>query len=264
MEFNGRFITKYTDGHQTAESRTWTLADMIQAVQDGATGMIHVEWYTIFGRRYKASALSVGPEHGTPREQDGALVVPTHFRRIYLGEPHREGDPDDLVAVDVIIDQADVEYVSLLQKREPDEATAVALSVIEEFAAHGFASHVLRDVIERKVREALNQRRFIAVFSDGGLITSIRVSRDLRELVLYVRTECDERFDSQTDDARIFDTDGDEVYVLPSPGELDAENLGEYYCPRCKKVERVKVAQTVFCTNCLDDMERLDKRTINH
>ena len=261
MEFNGRLITEYTDGHQTAESRTWTLDDVIQAVQGGATGMIHVEWYTIAGRRYKASALMVGPEHGTPRQQDGALVVPTHFRRMYLGEPYRRGDPDDVVAVDVVIDPHDVEYVSLLQKREPDEATAVALSVIEEFQAHGFASHVLRDVIERKVREALNQRRFIAVFSDGGLITSVRVSRDFRELILYVRTECDERFDSQTDDARIFDTDGDEVYVLPTPGELEAESLGEYYCPQCKVVERVKIEKTVFCTNCLGDMERLDKNT---
>ncbi len=264
MEFDGRFITEYTDGHQTAEAHTWTLDEVIQAVQDGATGMIHVEWYTISGRRYKASALSVGAEHGTPREQDGSLVVSTQFRRMYLGEPHRKGDPDDLVAVDVIIDPVDIEYVSLREKREPDEATAVALSVIEEFEAHGFASHVLREVIERKVREALNQRRFIAVFSDGGLITSVCVSRDLRELILYVRAACDERCDSQTDDARIFDTDGDEVYVLPSPGELDAENLGEYYCTRCKKVERVKVAQTVFCTHCLGGMERLDKRTTNH
>jgi hypothetical protein len=137
----------------------------------------------------------------------------------------------------------------------------VAVAVLKEFQAHAYASGVLRDAIERKVREALNQRRFVAVFSDGGLITSIRVSRDLRELVLYVRAECDERFDSQTDDARIFDTVGGEVYVFPTPGELETESLGEYYCPRCQKVERVKVETTVFCTDCLGDMERLDKNT---
>ncbi|MFD1676101.1 hypothetical protein [Alicyclobacillus fodiniaquatilis] len=103
----------------------------------------------------------------------------------------------------------------------------------------------------------MNQQNqlFVAVFADGGIITTVSLGSNLKSLVLNMMTQCDERFDSQTDDARIFDAAGNEVYVFPTPGDL---GLGVYFCPECaEKTERVEVQEHVFCA-CGNEMERLD------
>ena len=108
------------------------------------------------------------------------------------------------------------------------------------------------------------QPLFIAVFASEGLITSVKTGSDLKALILYMQQECgDERFDPETDDARIFDADGDEVYVFPSPGELAKEGMGVYYCSHCQFSQRVHVDDPVRCETCEDDMERLDTLGVN-
>ncbi|MHB1685401.1 MAG: hypothetical protein ACYCYO_21765 [Bacilli bacterium] len=193
--FTGRLITERESGEQTAAQKEWTLEEIIAATQHGDSGIVSLSWYTIAGKRYKASSLSIGggsDGYGIPRGQDGKLIVPTHFRRERLAEPFSDaGDPLELVAVEVEIDPTDIEYVTVIHYEDDTED---------------------QPIVQRPL--------FIAVFADGGLITTVKTGYDLRTLILYMQHECDERFDSQTDDARIFDQDGDEVYVFPSPGEL--------------------------------------------
>ena len=237
--FKGRLITEQESGEQTAEQKEWTLDEIIQATRNGDTGMISLRWYTIAGMRYMASALSIGGDsigYGIPRERNGKVVLPTHFRREHLTEPFfSAGKPMEPVAVEVEINPLDIDYVSILHKATTGDET----------------------------QPSVHQPLFIAVFASEGLITAVKTSPDLRALILYMQNECDERFDSQTDDARIFDRDGDEVYVFPSPGELAEENMGVYVCSRCQFSQRVHVDARVDCERCSGDMERLDTLGVN-
>ena len=237
--FKGRLVTEQTTGEQTATEKSWALDEIIQATRSGDTGMISLRGYMIGGMRYVASALSIGGDsngYGIPQEHAGAIVVMTHFRREVLANPFaNHGDPMDLIGVLVEIDPTDIEYVSILHKVTTDDETL----------------------------PSAQRPLFIAVFTDGGLITTVKTGPDLRALILYMQHECDERFDPETDDARIFDADGDEVYVFPSPGELAEENMGVYYCQMCQISERVRVDDQVRCETCEGDMERLDTLEVN-
>lgn len=104
------------------------------------------------------------------------------------------------------------------------------------------------------------EKLFIAVFADGGLISVVRTGTSLRALVLYMQHACnDERFDPETDDARIFDELGEEVFVLPSPGELEEHGQGVYLCPKCAdKTERISLPNQPTCLVCDTPLERLD------
>lgn len=117
-KFNGRLIVETNSGEQTTTPKQWTLTEIGQAIKlEGATGMIHTNWYTIAGRKYSATALSIGAGHGLPHEINGKIVVNTRFRRELLGDPYRAaGDLSDLVVVDVVIDPEDVAYVSIVKK----------------------------------------------------------------------------------------------------------------------------------------------------
>jgi|GEM_PF-3851518 len=237
--FTGRLITEQESGEQTATEKKWTLDEIIQATQNGDTGMISLSWYTIGGMRYTASALSIGGDlngYGIPQEHAGAIVVMTHFRREVLANPFADhGDPMDLIGVLVEIDPTDIEYVSILHKVTTDA----------------------------EVQPSVPRPLFIAVFASEGMITTVKAGHDLKALILYMQYECDERFDPKTDDARIFDADDVEVYVLPRPGELAEENMGVYYCPMCQMSERVHVDDPVRCETCKGDMERLDTPGVN-
>lgn len=118
--FDGRLIVENQNGQQTATPKRWTLAEIQEAVRNDAAGMIHTHWYTIDGHKYHVAALSIGPDRGVPVENgDGKIVVSTYLRRDLLAEPYRGvGDLMDLVAVDVVIEPEDVEYVSILKKVE--------------------------------------------------------------------------------------------------------------------------------------------------
>ncbi|MHB1683955.1 MAG: hypothetical protein ACYCYO_14190 [Bacilli bacterium] len=237
--FKGRLVTEQDTGEQTATEKSWTLDEIIQATRNGDTGMVSLRWYTIGGMRYMASALSIGGDsigYGIPQEHAGAIVVMTRFRREVLANPFADhGDPMDLIGVLVVIDPIDIEYVSILHKVTTDDET----------------------------QPSVQRPLFIAVFTDGGLITSVKTNSNLRSLILYMQNECDERFDPETDDARVFDADGDEVYVFPSPGELAEEGMGVYYCSHCQFSQRVHVDDPVRCETCEGTMERLDTLGVN-
>ena len=219
--FNGRYIID-RNGVQESYSKEWTLRTMQHALSCGDIGMISLNGYTIDGHACSASGLSIGGGLGFPVEVDGQIEVATRFKRCLL--PWIEDPHDDTIErVLVQIDPGAIDYVSIVHYENVPP-----------------------------------QKQFIAVFSDGGIITTAKISTDLRELILYMQTECDDRFDPETDDARIFDSLECEVYVLPNPGELENENMGVYYCSNCQKAERVHVVQRVFCTACMTRMERLD------
>ncbi len=224
QRFEGRLILEDHHGHQTATPKQWTVEQIIGVVQDGGYGMISLMYYEIDGKIYPASGLSLGEDMDI-RVENGNIIVQTYFqRKMIAGRLGEFDDPDEPIFVEVIVDPMSIEYVSMVQK------------------------------IQR-------QNQFIAVFTDGGLISTFRMYTDLREAVQYMMHTCDEHFDPETDDARIFDADGDELYVQPNPGELEEEEMGVYYCPKCQIVERSKNLQTVFCTECLGDMERLDQKS---
>ncbi|MCI0184909.1 hypothetical protein [Sulfoacidibacillus ferrooxidans] len=222
--FSGRYIMD-KNGVQESYPKAWTLQDVQRALSCGDIGMIQIQsnsGYTIDGHACSASGLSIGGGLGFPVEVNGQIEVATHFRR-YLLPWIEDANDDTLERVLVQIDPEAIDFVSIVHEED-----------------------------------AQPQKQFIAVFSDGGIITTIKMGTDLRELILYMQTQCDDRFDPETDDARIFDSLENEVYVLPSPGALETENLGVYYCSNCQQAERVHVVQRVFCTSCGTRMERLD------
>ncbi len=238
--FKGRLITEQESGEQTAAQKEWTLDEIIQATRNGDTGMISLRGYTIAGMRYMASALSIGGDsigYGIPQEHAGAIVVMTRFRREVLANPFADhGDPTELIAVEVEINPLEIDYVSILHQATTDDET----------------------------QPSVQRPLFIAVFASEGLIMAVKTGLDLKTLILYMQQECgDERFDLKTDDARIFDADGDEVYVFPSPGELAEEGMGVYYCSHCQCSQRVHVDDPVRCETCEGTMERLDTLGVN-
>ena len=120
MEFNGRLITEDADGKQNAVLTKWTVPKIVEAIQNGATGMISLYWYTIDGHKYKATGLTVGADYGVPREVNGKIIVTSQFRRGLLrGHHFSASKPMELVTVNVMIEPTDIEYVSMLVKTQP-------------------------------------------------------------------------------------------------------------------------------------------------
>lgn len=110
MEIEGRYIS---NNGQDAENRVFTVTEIREYLENDHIAMLHLNGYTIDGKKYIASALTLSKEHGIPEERDGKLYVPAYFRRFMLAT-RKEGNPDDLVQVECEIENDDL-YISVVK-----------------------------------------------------------------------------------------------------------------------------------------------------
>lgn len=77
---------------------------------------------------------------------------------------------------------------------------------------------------------------YVAVYQWGGIIQKVSLGTDLQELINEMNEELFDNFDNETDDARIFDSQGIEVYsfdheaMYAKLNELDAQPDGDGEC----------------------------------
>lgn len=103
---------RYSDGGLMREERTFTAEEATALIKQGHRGMLSfIGQYEIEGYNYHATAVSVGNETYI-LERDGKLVIPTYFQKMLLAN-HNEGNQEEPVKVDVIIDPNKVEWLSL-------------------------------------------------------------------------------------------------------------------------------------------------------
>lgn len=104
------------------------------------------------------------------------------------------------------------------------------------------------------------EKWYTAVFVSGGLISTVTYGTGLHHLIDYMKKECARRgFDPDTDDARIYDSSGQELFSYATPAELEQDGTGDYICPKCQRFERIVLAHGSFwCEACLTAMVPLD------
>jgi hypothetical protein len=74
---------------------------------------------------------------------------------------------------------------------------------------------------------------YVAVYQWGGIVSRVSLSVDLQQLIDEMNKELFDNFDPDTDDARIFDSQGNEVYsfdheaMYAKLNELDATPDGD-------------------------------------
>lgn len=108
IELRGRIIKGFG-----SEEKSLTVEQATQMIKEGYRGMLSFfGTYQIDGLNYHASALSVGDDTFI-YEQNEKLVIPTYFQKKYLGN-YNEGDQEEKVLVDVIIDPKEVEMLQLI------------------------------------------------------------------------------------------------------------------------------------------------------
>lgn len=81
---------------------------------------------------------------------------------------------------------------------------------------------------------------YVSVFSDGGIINEVEIHADLESAVRNMNEMRYEHFDRETDDARIFSPDGQEVYSFPDEA---ASFCSDY---KMSKEEYVEFAVKLF------------------
>jgi len=91
-----------------------------------------------------------------------------------------------------------------------------------------------REMFEKRLKELedaiadLEKPKFCAVIQRKGTIQPPRFSSDLAALVRELHAELDEEFDHETDDARVFNEEGQTVYVFTPLWELERYGDAEY------------------------------------
>jgi len=91
-----------------------------------------------------------------------------------------------------------------------------------------------REMFEKRLKEledamaALEKPRFCAVIQREGTIRPPRFSNDLAALVRELHAELDDEFDHETDDCRVFNEEGQLVYIFTPLWELERDGDAEY------------------------------------
>jgi|GEM_PF-2813185 hypothetical protein len=91
-----------------------------------------------------------------------------------------------------------------------------------------------RKTFENRLRELedaiadLEKPKFCAVIQQRGTIQPPKFSNDLAALIRELHAELDEEFDHETDDARVFNEEGQTVYVFTPLWELERYGDAEY------------------------------------
>jgi hypothetical protein len=106
MYIKGRYSK--TNSINDIEYKDFTLEEIQRFLQDGNhRGFMSLSGFTINGRQVFASGLTLWDAQHAPIEKDGKLVVPTYFRRSVLGDLFGQGDPDESIQVEAIVDPND-------------------------------------------------------------------------------------------------------------------------------------------------------------
>lgn len=104
------------------ENGEWSVEELASFIKEGYFVLLSLEGYFLSEKKEEfyatASMLTLYPNETVPYEKDDNIIVPTYFRNMYLPFELREGEEDELTAVDCIIPMTDSRLHATISKPE--------------------------------------------------------------------------------------------------------------------------------------------------